>query len=64
VRTISYGYNSDTAFSKAVTNIEDEAAILLDRLSGARQSAEEQSRPIILIAHSLGGIIAKKVRFR
>jgi len=61
-RIMSYGYNSDTAFSKGVTNIDDEAGMLLARLDGDRQSPEEKSRPIIFIAHSLGGIIVKKVR--
>ena len=60
-RIMSYGYNSDTAFSKAVTNIDDEAAMLLDRLDGERLLEKEQQRPIILVAHSLGGILAKKV---
>ena len=61
-RVLSYGYDSDTAFTKAVTNIDDEAAMLLNRLSLKRQSLEEKSRGIIFIAHSLGGIVVKKVR--
>lgn len=31
-----YGYNSDTNFSKAVTDIDDEAAMLLASLDGDR----------------------------
>jgi hypothetical protein len=62
-RILSYGYNSDTAFSKAVTNIDDEASMLLDRLDGVRSSEQEQKRPIVFIAHSLGGILVKKVGF-
>jgi hypothetical protein len=58
---MSYGYNSSTAFSKSITDITDEAAMLLDRLDGERQSAEERARPILFIAHSLGGIVVKKV---
>jgi len=59
---MSYGYNSETAFSKAITDIDDEAAILLDKLDIERNSEAEKQRPIIFIAHSLGGIIVKKVR--
>ena len=61
-RVLSFGYDSDTAFSKAVTDIDDVAAMLLDRLTGERQTPEEKSRAIIFIAHSLGGIVVKKVR--
>jgi hypothetical protein len=62
-RVLSYGYDSDTAFSKAVTDIDDAAVMLLDRLVGDRQSPEEKSRAVIFIAHSLGGIVVKKVRY-
>jgi len=51
-RIMSYGYNAHTAFSKAVTDISDVAASLLDRLDNERQP------PVSL---SLGGIIVKKV---
>ena len=60
-RIMSYGYNSNTAFSRAVTNIEVEAEALLDRMDGNRERDGEKSRPIIFIAHSLGGLIVKKV---
>jgi protein SERAC1 len=59
---MSYGYNSTTAFSKSVTDIDDEAAILLDKLDVERNSKAEKRRPIIFISHSLGGIIVKKVQ--
>jgi hypothetical protein len=59
---LSYGYGSDTVFSKAVTDIDDVAGMLLDRLVGERQSQEERSGGVIFIAHSLGGIVVKKVR--
>jgi alpha-beta hydrolase superfamily lysophospholipase len=58
---MSFGYDSRTVFTKAVTDIDDVAAMLLDRINGERQSAEEKERPLILIAHSLGGIVVKKV---
>jgi len=62
-RIISYSYNSNTAFSRAVTSIEVEAEALLDRLDGNRERNVEKTRPILLVAHSLGGLIVKKVRF-
>ena len=60
---MSFGYDSDTAFSCAVTDITNVAKMLLKRLRGARQSAEEKRRPIVFISHSLGGIVVKKVGF-
>lgn len=38
-----------------------EAAMLPDRLQGRRNTQAEQSRPIVFIAHGLGGILIKKV---
>jgi len=37
-RVFSYGYDSGTAFSKAVTDITDEAEMLLNRIKGERKS--------------------------
>ena len=62
-RLMSYGYDSTTAFSKSVTDIEDQATILIDALNSERGSPSEKNRPLMFIAHSLGGIIVKKVLF-
>lgn len=61
-RIWSYGYDSRTAFSAAITDITVEADMFLDRMQGERIKNEDKDRPIIFIAHSLGGIIVKKVR--
>lgn len=58
---MSYGYNSKTIFTSAVTDITDEAAMLLNRLDQERDSKEQKTKPIIFVAHSLGGIVVKKV---
>ncbi|KAL8863359.1 MAG: hypothetical protein Q9178_000039 [Gyalolechia marmorata] len=57
-RIWSFGYDSRTAFAKAVVDIEDVADMLLDGIEGRRDSGQEQSRPLIFVAYSLGGIVA------
>jgi hypothetical protein len=58
---MSYGYNSGGILSKSVSDIEDVARELLVRLHGQRLSDSEKARPILFIAHSLGGVVVKKV---
>lgn len=57
-RVMSYGYNANTVFSKSVVNINDTANDLLIRLNGEQDSPE---RPLLFIAHSLGGILVEQV---
>ena len=61
-RIMSFGYDSHTAFTKAVVDIEDIADMLLDRVEGRRESEQERSRRLIFVSHSLGGIVVKKVK--
>ena len=60
-RIFSYGYDASTVFSKSVADIEDAATGLLNSLALERISKVEERRPLIFIAHSLGGIVVKKV---
>ena len=60
-RVMCYGYDASTAFSKSVLAIHNVAEDLLDRLRLCRKRNDEKQRPIILIAHSLGGLVVKKV---
>ena len=61
-RIMTFGYDSNIAFSKSVAKIEDKALDLLNRLATERftENADNQERPIVFICHSLGGIIVKK----
>lgn len=63
-RVLSYGYDSASVFTQTVTSIDNEAERLLNRLYLKRDLEYEKKRPIILIAHSLGGLIVKKVSWK
>lgn len=60
-RVMSYGYNADTIFSSSVGNINTSASDLLQRLKQDRDTPAKADRPILFIAHSLGGIIVEQV---
>jgi hypothetical protein len=59
-RVMSYHYDS-RIFSRSVSDITDAARGLMAHLRAKRVSVEEKTRPIVFIAHSLGGIVVKKV---
>jgi len=58
---MTYGYNSVVAFSKSTAQVDDFARDFLQRVKGVRRSAEEKSRALVFICHSLGGILFKQV---
>jgi hypothetical protein len=58
-RILLFGYNSNVARDSNAMHIGDHAANLLNRLVGKR--SEDPERPIIFVAHSLGGLVVKKV---
>ncbi|KAM5521611.1 hypothetical protein FOXYSP1_15502, partial [Fusarium oxysporum f. sp. phaseoli] len=60
-RVLTFGYDSKLAFSKSRSGVEAFARDLLNRLRIVRSSSEARNRPLVFIAHSLGGIMVKKV---
>ncbi|EXK25027.1 hypothetical protein FOMG_18285 [Fusarium oxysporum f. sp. melonis 26406] len=59
-RVLTFGYDSKLAFSKSRSGVEAFARDLLNRLRIVRSSSEARNRPLVFIAHSLGGIVVKK----
>ncbi|KAK0509728.1 hypothetical protein JMJ35_008122 [Cladonia borealis] len=59
-RIMTFGYDSALGFSRDRGGVESFAKDLLNRLRMIRVGLESQERPIIFIAHSLGGIVVKK----
>ncbi|KAH8588254.1 hypothetical protein B0O99DRAFT_693645 [Bisporella sp. PMI_857] len=59
-RVMTFGYNATAAFGNTTADIVDHAKDLLGSLLDKREIDEEQRRPIIFIAHSLGGIVVKQ----
>ena len=57
-RIYTYGYPSHLFFSRSTATISDYAMKLLANLNSIR--AGKERRPIIFIAHSLGGIVLKQ----
>ncbi|KAL0256831.1 hypothetical protein SLS55_007640 [Diplodia seriata] len=59
VRSITYGYDSHVSNSDSFQSPHDIAARFVNRLRSVGYGSS-QSRPVILLAHSLGGIIVKE----
>ena len=56
VRLMTYGYESRVAGSEDTRHLEDYASELRETLGGLTGK-----RPLVFIAHSLGGLIIKEV---
>ena len=61
-RVSTFGYDASVAFGNSVSRIRDYARQLLNELHRTRRESETTGVPIVIVAHSLGGIVAKAVR--
>lgn len=59
---MSFGYDAAHALGNSVADINDAAASLVNSIAGERDDGSK-GRPIVFVAHSLGGIVVKKVGF-
>ncbi|TDZ14739.1 Protein SERAC1 [Colletotrichum orbiculare MAFF 240422] len=60
IRVILYGYDTKLLKNDSASSIEDLGRRLLESLGTFRKSTNTQERPIILIGHSLGGLLIKE----
>jgi hypothetical protein len=58
-RIMTYGYNANVFTNTSTAKIADFRQALLLSLERVRRTEEEKARPILFIAHSLGGIVLK-----
>lgn len=57
-RILLFAYNSNVAFGTSTVGVREAADTLLDRLTFERKGVD--SRPIVFVAHSLGGLVVKR----
>lgn len=53
-----FGYNANVAFETSIAGVREQAINLLNRIASKREEVEE--RPIVFVAHGLGGIVVKR----
>ena len=59
-RIMTFGYNSTLVNKGSEERLQDWANELLEQLSRMRTTSAEKQRPIIMICHSMGGLVARQ----
>ena len=59
-RIITYGYDTRVIGSDSTQSIESLAQVFLDSVKVFRTATDTQTRPIVFLGHSLGGIVLKE----
>jgi protein SERAC1 len=65
-RIFSFGYDADIvrAFNTVSSNtLRDHGNTLANELGRRRMRSKSRDRPILFVAHSLGGLVVEQVRF-
>ncbi|KAK8132019.1 hypothetical protein PG999_000192 [Apiospora kogelbergensis] len=60
IRVLLYGYDTKLLKSNSRSSVEDLGRRLLESLTAFRTSDKTERRPIILLGHSLGGLLIKE----
>ncbi|KAI5464983.1 hypothetical protein BGZ63DRAFT_482666 [Mariannaea sp. PMI_226] len=63
-RILTYGYNAYVVSKSGVNRLMDHATNLITDLTFDRASCNASSRPLIFVAHSLGGLVCKAAILR
>ncbi|KAN0086965.1 hypothetical protein V8E54_000653 [Elaphomyces granulatus] len=64
IRVMSFGYNASAALGNTTATIADHAKDLLGCMVDKREEADEKTRPIIFVGHSVGGVVIKQALFQ
>ncbi|KLU86526.1 hypothetical protein MAPG_05538 [Magnaporthiopsis poae ATCC 64411] len=59
-RVLSFGYNADIYHNNSAAGIRGNARALLTQLQTLRSDLQATTRPIVFLAHCLGGLIVKQ----